>query len=291
MTETAQPASQPGVLYIVATPIGNLGDITYRAVEVLRQAGLVVVEDSRHSAKLLQHYDVNASRYVLHDHNERENSIHLVEKLQQGVDVALISDAGTPLISDPGYWLIQRAIENSIKVVPVPGPSAAITALSVSGLPSDRFCFEGFLPAKSGARQKALQALASEPRTLIFYEAPHRIIDSLGAMVDAFGSERPAVIARELTKTFETVLRGSLESLLAQVGADTNQQKGEFVVLVQGTGREPALRQTEQDALLEILLEAVPLKTAASLASRITGVKKNQLYDRALQLKHSKAGD
>jgi 16S rRNA (cytidine1402-2'-O)-methyltransferase len=283
MTKTAQN----GILYVVSTPIGNLGDITYRAVEVLRQAGLVVVEDSRHSAKLLQHYDITASRYVLHDHNERENSIHLIEKLQQGVDVALISDAGTPLISDPGYWLVQRAIENSIKVVPVPGPSAAITALSVSGLPSDRFCFEGFLPAKTGARQKMLQALTGETRTLIFYEAPHRIVDSLQDMIAVFGPIRLAVIARELTKTFETVLRGSLESLLAQVSADANQQKGEFVVLVQGVDPSQQVSQTEQDHLLAVLLEAVPVKTAASLASKISGVKKNQLYERALQLKKS----
>lgn len=281
MTKTAQN----GILYVVSTPIGNLGDITYRAVEVLRQAGLVVVEDSRHSAKLLQHYDITASRYVLHDHNERENSTHLIEKLQQGVDVALISDAGTPLISDPGYWLIQRAIENSIKVVPVPGPSAAITALSVSGLPSDRFSFEGFLPAKTGARQKTLQALTGETRTQIFYEAPHRIVDSLQDMVTVFGPARPAVIARELTKTFETVLRGSLESLLAQVQADANQQKGEFVVLVQGVDPSQQVSQTEQDHLLAVLLEAVPVKTAASLASKISGVKKNALYERALQLK------
>jgi 16S rRNA (cytidine1402-2'-O)-methyltransferase len=201
------------------------------------------------------------------------------------VDVALISDAGTPLISDPGYWLVQRAVENSIKVVPVPGPSAAIAALSVSGLPSDRFCFEGFLPAKAGARQKALQSLAGEPRTLIFYEAPHRIVDSLQDMVAVFGATRPAVVARELTKTFETVLRGSLESLLAQVSADPNQQKGEFVVLVQGIYQSQQISHTEQDHLLAVLLEAVPVKTAAALASKISGVKKNQLYDRALQLK------
>lgn len=281
MTKTAQK----GILYIVSTPIGNLGDITYRAVEVLRQAGLVVVEDSRHSAKLLQHYHVTASRYVLHDHNERENSTYLIEKLQQGENVALISDAGTPLISDPGYWLVQLAIENSIKVVPIPGPSAAVAALSVSGLPSDRFCFEGFLPPKAGARQKALQALAGESRTLIFYEAPHRIVDSLNDMVAVFGAARSAVVARELTKTFETVLRGNLEALLAQVSADPNQQKGEFVILIQGVDRTQEVSQMEQDHLLEVLLAELPVKAAASLASKISGVKKNQLYERALQLK------
>ena len=281
MTKTAQN----GILYIVSTPIGNLGDITYRAVEVLRQAGLIVVEDSRHSAKLLHHYNITASSYVLHDHNERENSVKLIEKLQQGVDVALISDAGTPLISDPGYWLIQLAIENSIKVVPIPGPSAAITALSVSGLPSDRFCFEGFLPAKSQARQKRLQELAVEPRTLIFYEAPHRILDSLKDMVVCFGPQRPAVIARELTKTFETVLRDNLDSLQSQIQIDPNQQKGEFVILVQGIEAAQRMSQTDQDRLLQVLLAELPVKQAASLASKISGVKKNQLYDRALQLK------
>ncbi|WP_455365105.1 16S rRNA (cytidine(1402)-2'-O)-methyltransferase, partial [Kaarinaea lacus] len=192
-------STQNGTLYIVATPIGNLGDITYRAVEILRQVDVIVVEDTRHSAKLLQHYNITSPKYVLHDHNEKENSSKLVEKLQQGLNLALISDAGTPLISDPGYWLVNLAIQNSIQITPVPGPSAAICALSVSGLPSDRFCFEGFLPAKTLGRQNRLQQLASESRTLIFYEAPHRILDTLRDMVQVFGSERLAVISRELT--------------------------------------------------------------------------------------------
>lgn len=282
MTKTVQA----GTLYIVSTPIGNLGDITYRAVEVMQQSDLVVVEDSRHSGTLLQRYGISTPSYVLHDHNERENSVKLIEKLQGGTDVALISDAGTPLISDPGYWLVQRAIQNSIKVVPVPGPSAAIAALSVSGLPSDRFSFEGFLPAKSLARQKRLQLLAAEQRTLIFYEAPHRILDSLRDMVQYIGPQRPAVIARELTKTFETVLRDTLSELLAQVMADPHQQKGEFVILVQGMDEAQRMALTDQDTLLQVLLAELPVKQAASLAAKISGVKKNRLYERALQLKN-----
>ena len=280
-------STQIGTLYIVATPIGNLADITYRAVEVLRQVGLIVVEDSRHSARLFQHYNITSPSYVLHDHNERENSTKLVEKLTEGTDLALISDAGTPLISDPGYWLVKLAIENSIKVVPVPGPSASISALSVSGLPSDRFCFEGFLPAKSQARQTRLQKLASESRTLIFYEAPHRILDSLNDMVTVFGADRSAVITRELTKTFETVLRASLAELLATVKSDPNQQKGEFVVLVHGVDEAETMNQTSQDDLLKLLLAELSVKSAATLASKITGVKKNRLYERALELKNS----
>jgi 16S rRNA (cytidine1402-2'-O)-methyltransferase len=277
-------STQLGTLYIVATPIGNLGDITYRAVEILRQVDLIVVEDSRHSAKLFQHYNITSPAYVLHDHNEKENSIKLIEKLQKGMNLALISDAGTPLISDPGYWLVNLAIQHLIPVVPIPGPSASVSALSVSGLPSDRFCFEGFLPAKTQARKIRLQQLMSERRTLIFYEAPHRILDSLRDMVAVFGSERHAVITRELTKTFETILRAPLAEILDIVERDANQQKGEFVILVEGAQTKVA-GEDEQDRLLGILLEAMPVKTAASIASKITGVKKNQLYERALELK------
>ena len=281
-------SAQNGTLYVVATPIGNLGDLTYRAVEVLQQVDCIIVEDTRHSAKLFQHYNISSSTYVLHDHNERENSTKLVEKLKQGEDLALISDAGTPLISDPGYWLINLAIENTIKVVPIPGPSASISALSVSGLPSDRFCFEGFLPAKQQARVDRLQLLVHESRTLIFYEAPHRILDTLRDMVTVFGAERRAVIARELTKTFETILRKPLADMLVTVEQDDNQQKGEFVVLVQGVSRTTTMEQQDQDRILVVLLEELPVKQAATLASKMTGVKKNQLYERALELKQAK---
>jgi len=279
-------STQNGTLYIVATPIGNLGDITYRAVEILQQVDLIVVEDTRHSGKLFQHYNLTSPKYVLHDHNEKENSIKLVEKLQQGLNLALISDAGTPLISDPGYWLVNLAIQNSVHVVPIPGPSAAICALSVSGLPSDRFCFEGFLPAKKLARHNRLLQLVPETRTLIFYEAPHRILDCLQDMVQVFGPERQAVISRELTKTFETILRAPLAELLLCVESDSNQQKGEFVIVVHGATETAAATQEEQDHLLLLLLEELSVKSAAALASKITGVKKNHLYERALELKN-----
>ena len=284
MTDSAQF----GTLYIVATPIGNLADMTYRAVDVLRQVGSIVVEDSRHSAKLLQHYNINAPIYVLHDHNERENSLKLIEKLRQGVDLALISDAGTPLISDPGHWLVKLAVEQSVKVVPIPGASAAIAALSVAGLPNDRFCFEGFLPAKKQARINRLESLVHESRTLIFYEAPHRIVEALSDMLGVFGGERQVVIARELTKTFETLLRGSLSDILSIVENDENQQKGEIVVLVHGAEQEAGFDEQYRDRLLELLLAELPVKKAASLASELTGIRKNQLYERALQLKESK---
>ena len=284
MTDSAQF----GTLYIVATPIGNLADMTYRAVDVLRQVGSIVVEDSRHSAKLLQHYNINAPIYVLHDHNERENSLKLIEKLRQGIDLALISDAGTPLISDPGHLLVKLAVEQSVKVVPIPGASAAIAALSVAGLPNDRFCFEGFLPAKKQARINRLESLVHESRTLIFYEAPHRIVEALSDMLGVFGGERQVVIARELTKTFETVLRGSLSDILSIVENDENQQKGEIVVLVHGAEQEAGFDEQYRDRLLELLMAELPLKKAASLASELTGIRKNQLYERALQLKESK---
>ena len=241
--------TQNGILYVVATPIGNLGDITYRGIEVLSQVDYIVVEDSRHSAKLLQHYNIRAPTHILHDHNERENSTLLVQKLRQGCHLALISDAGTPLISDPGYWLVNLAIQQGITVVPIPGPCAAIGALSVSGLPTDRFRFEGFLPVKQQARRQKLQALQKETATLVFYEAPHRILDALADMSNILGSKREAVIARELTKTFETLLRSSLGELLDQLTQDENQQKGEFVVLVHGAEPGPTMGSAEQDVI------------------------------------------
>jgi len=278
-----------GILYVVATPIGNLADMTNRGIEVLRHADYIVVEDSRHSAKLLQHYNISSPTYVLHDHNERENSTHLVQKLQQGCQVALISDAGTPLISDPGYWLVNLAISQGIKVVPVPGPSAVISALSVSGLPTDRFRFEGFLPAKAQARIQKLLALQRETATLIFYEAPHRIVDTLTNMVEVFGAERAGVITRELTKTFETVLRAPLGELLQQVKLDENQQKGELVILVHGAPPTSGFDALQVDELLASLLEELSVKKAAALAAKLTGEKKNRLYERALQLKQAQS--
>jgi len=282
--------TEQGVLFVVATPIGNLQDITYRAVEVLKQVDIIVVEDSRHSARLLQHYNIKAKTYTLHDHNERENSTKLLKKLLAGASIAIISDAGTPLVSDPGYVLVNEVIRNQVKVVPIPGPSALIGALSVAGLPTDRFCFEGFLPAKSVARLNRLKQLLVEPRTMIFYEAPHRILATLRDMVTVFSGIRQAVIARELTKTFETLQRDSLDALVEWVDQDQNQQKGEIVLLVHGAP-ERQHSDDDIDRLLSVLMADMPLKKASDLASQITGIKKNQLYQRGLALKSNASTD
>lgn len=275
-----------GVLYIVPTPIGNLGDMVPRAVEVLQTVDVIAAEDTRHSGKLLQFFQVNTPMVAYHDHSGDQRERDLLARLQAGQSVALISDAGTPLISDPGYRLVALARETGIKVVPIPGACAAIAALSASGLPSDRFSFEGFLPAKSGARKNVLQDLLEDPRTLIFYESPHRIVASLADMADVLGGERQVVLAREISKAFETFLSGPLLQVLAQVMADDNQQRGEFVLLLKGyqapqnaTGPNP-----ESCRVMRILLdEGLPLKQAATLAAQITGEKKNRLYDWALE--------
>ena len=277
---------EAGVLYIVATPIGNLGDISARAIEVLQRVDRIAAEDTRHSAALLRHFGIDTPMFALHEHNERQKVEQVLGMLQQGESLALISDAGTPLISDPGYFLVREAHRSGIRVVPVPGPSALIAALSASGLATDRFCFEGFLPAKSGARRKALVALADEPRTLAFYETPHRIEESLADMAAILGSARPATLARELTKTFETIRHATLDELAAWVVADANQRKGEFVVLVEGAhkavgGEGPA---PEACRIAEILMQELPLKQAAALAASISGEKKNALYKYLLEL-------
>ena len=277
--------SENSALYIVATPIGNLGDMSQRAVEILQQVALIAAEDTRHSARLLQHYAVSTPCVALHEHNEREQSSRLLEHLANGGSVALISDAGTPLLSDPGFHLVQQARQRGIRVIPVPGPSAVIAALSVSGLPTDCFKFVGFLPAKSAARRQRLAALAAESCTLAFYESPHRIVESLADMAGELGATRAAVLARELTKTFETVQSGTLVELGEFVAGDPHQQKGEIVVLVEGAPQVESAVDTEAERILGILLEELPLKQAAALAARITGGKKNQLYQRALAMK------
>jgi len=277
-----------GVLYVVATPIGNLGDISERAVEVLGTVDLLAVEDSRHSARLLQARGIQTPTLALHEHNESHRISHIMALLEQGKSVALISDAGTPLISDPGYGLVRQAHQQGFKVIPVPGACAAIAALSVAGLASDRFCFEGFLPAKSAARLSKLQALQAEPRTLVFYEAPHRIEESLVDMVTVFGADREATMARELTKTYETVAHSRLGSLLNLVREDADQRKGEFVLVVAGC---PATVQ-EVDAgvikMVSILLEYLPLKEVSAVAAKLTGIPKKQLYQLGLQLQGKK---
>ena len=273
-----------GALYVVATPIGNLGDISARALEVLSGAAVIAAEDTRHSGKLLHHFGVKTPTIALHDHNERAVSESIVARLQAGDAVALVSDAGTPLISDPGYHLVAQARAAGCPVVPVPGASALLAALSASGLPSDRFTFEGFLPAKAGARSAKLEALREDPRTLVFYEAPHRIEESISAMAAVFGGERSAVIARELTKTFETIHGDTLDELVKWLAADANQRKGEFVVMVGGVAAVEQLVDAEAERVLRLLLEEVSLKQATALAAKITGVKKNLLYQFALDL-------
>lgn len=273
-------------LYVVATPIGNLSDISARAVEVLKQVDLIACEDTRHSSRLLNHLNVQKPLLSYHDHNESQQTRNLIGKLQAGQSIALISDAGTPLISDPGYQLVKQAHENNIVVVPLPGPCALITALSASGLPSDRFTFEGFLPAKQQARVETLEKLRAETRTLIFYESTHRISASLDDMVKVFGADRQAVVARELTKAFETLRGDKLGSLSEWVKDDANQRKGEVVLLVRGAEAvEQDDVRVEAEKVLAVLLEELPVKQAAQLAAKITGGKKNALYQMALEMK------
>lgn len=280
---------EKGALYVVATPIGNLDDMSPRAIEVLSGVDQIAAEDTRHSKPLLLHFGINTPCQAVHEHNERIIAGKLVKRLEDGESVALISDAGTPLISDPGYHLVSAVQHAGYRIIPVPGPSAMIAALSVSGLPSDRFIFEGFLPAKSAARQRHLETLAGEPRTLIFYEAPHRILETIRDMVVVFGNGRRAVIARELTKLFETVYGGTLEHLLDWVEQDENQQKGEIVLLVHGADRAAEdVDMEEYRRILQILLEEMSLKQAVKLAVAITGIKKNLLYDLAIQIKQTK---
>lgn len=270
----------------MATPIGHLQDMTPRAVEILRKVDYIAAEDTRHSKPLLQHFLINTPLLSLHEHNERERTHELLTRLQQGQSVALISDAGTPLISDPGYFLVRETRKQGIKIVPVPGACAVIAALSVAGLATDRFIFEGFLPAKSKARLQHLMLLQAEPRTLIFYETPHRIVETLQDMETVFGSSRWAVIARELTKMYETIHHASLKELVAWVEQDENQQRGELVVLVEGA--QPAADLTKEiaaDHVLKILLAELPLKQAVELAAKLTNSRKNDLYQRALQIK------
>lgn len=277
-----------GILYVVATPIGNLDDISARAIQVLGHVARIAAEDTRHSARLLQHLGINTHLVAVHDHNEAGKTQHLINQLLAGEDLALISDAGTPLISDPGYRLVAAAHEADIKVVPIVGACAAIGALSAAGLPSDRFTFEGFLSAKTTARQVQLQALANETRTLIFYEAPHRILECVQDMRAIFGADRRVVLARELTKTFETIKQKTLAELCDFVEADTNQQRGEIVLVVEGAPADSGLTaQAEVDALLLKLLKYLPVKPCAQLAAELTGHKKNALYDRALVLQQS----
>ncbi|MEQ9463012.1 MAG: 16S rRNA (cytidine(1402)-2'-O)-methyltransferase [Haliea sp.] len=274
-------------LYVVATPIGNLGDISQRALAVMAAADLVAAEDTRHTSRLLQHFNVDVPLQAYHDHSDARAQARIMACLAANGIVVLVSDAGTPLISDPGYRLVREAQQHGFRVVPIPGACAAIAALSASGLPTDRFLFEGFLPAKAGARAARLQSLSAETATLVFYEAPHRVVETLEAMVEAFGADREALLARELTKTFETLRRAPLAELAAFVAADSNQQRGEIVLAVSGQrGRDQEGELSDETArLLQRLAVELPAKRAAAVVADLTGLRKKALYDYLLGLK------
>jgi 16S rRNA (cytidine1402-2'-O)-methyltransferase len=272
-------------LYVVATPIGNFGDMSQRAVDVLQNVDLIAAEDTRHSQRLLQFFAINTPSMSYHEHSD-ERALHRIGGcLEGGGSVALVSDAGTPLISDPGYRLVRYAQDCGFAVHPVPGTCAAVAALSVSGLPTDRFLFEGFLPAREGARINRLKSLASEAVTLIFYEAPHRVDAALHSMVEVFGEEREAALAREITKTYETIRRGSLAELATFVRSDSDQQKGEIVLIVAGKSKLEQSVDADTSKLLLRLSQELPAKQAAAVVADCTGLRKNKLYEHLLSLK------
>ena len=273
-----------GTLYIVATPIGNLQDITQRALAIFAEVDLIAAEDTRHSGLLLSHYGIKKPFFALHDHNEQQKADLLVEKLRAGTNIALISDAGTPLISDPGFHLVRKCRQAGIKVAPLPGACAAITALCASGIASDRFCFEGFLPAKSKARRDRLQNLQKEDRSLIFYESTHRILDTLADVEELFGAERYVVLAREITKTWETISGDSVGNLRRWLSEDANRTKGEMVLIVEGcieTGETEF--SPEVGKALKLIAAELPLKKAAAIVAELYGYKKNALYQFGLE--------
>jgi len=272
-----------GTLFVVATPIGNLEDLTPRARQTLESVDLIAAEDTRHTGRLLSHFAIKTPTKALHEHNEEQMAERLVAALQKGQSIALVSDAGTPLVSDPGYRLVRAAHANGITVAPVAGASAVTAALSVAGLPTDRFCFEGFLPAKQKARRDRLAALAREPRTIVIYESVHRIHDCLLDLVDRFGAARPAFIGRELTKLHEQCVHATLGELLQQVGDESIIGKGEFVIVVAGAADEPS-SLIDADLLLAELANKLPAKDIARLVARVTGARRNDLYKRLLEL-------
>lgn len=281
-----QSNNQNGTLYIVATPIGNLSDITAHAIDCLKNVDIIACEDTRTSSKLFQHFNIHNHSIAYHDHNADSQTAKLIEWLQSGKNIALISDAGTPLISDPGFKLVKSCHNNGIKVSPVAGACAATMALSVAGLPSDKFYFYGFLPAKTTGRQNELAKLKDMTATLIFYEAPHRIVDCVHDMIKLLGGEREVTFCREMSKTFETIYHGTLSDLSNFIQSDNHQQKGEMVLVLAGANKADD-DETKHDDLLKRLLQDLSVKKAAQLASDITGMKKNALYGRALQLQQS----
>ncbi|SVA64844.1 uncharacterized protein METZ01_LOCUS117698 [marine metagenome] len=274
-----------GTLYIVATPIGNLDDITFRAFEVLKSVDFVLAEDTRHSKTLLSHLDISKPIRAFHEHNEREKTKAIISEIYSGKSIALISDAGTPLISDPGYFLVAQAKKEGLKVVPIPGPTALITALSASGLASDSFTFLGFLPSKQTARIKLLIGLAGRTETIIFYESPKRVLATLTDMQTIFGDSREVCLAKELTKAFETIHTGSIPNLIEYLTIDQNHQKGEFVILISATNKiDLAEAEIQLDSLLPILCAEMGASKAAKIAAKITGIDKKKCYKRAIDL-------
>ncbi len=274
----------PGTLYVVATPIGNLADLTPRAREALAGVALIAAEDTRHTRQLLQSCGIETALTSLHEHNEAQKSEELVARLAQGDSIALVSDAGTPLVSDPGFDLVAAARQRGIAVVAIPGACAAIAALCVAGLPTNRFAFEGFLPAKSAARSERLAQLAREERTLIFYEAPHRLAEVLRDMARLLGAERRASISRELTKRFETTYSGTLAELSEAAERDSDMTRGEIVIVVSGAPAASAALKLDAETLLRALLEELPPSQAAKIAAHLTGAKRSDLYEAALRM-------
>jgi 16S rRNA (cytidine1402-2'-O)-methyltransferase len=277
-----------GTLYVVATPIGNLSDLSPRACDILKNCDLIAAEDTRHTGILLKHFQIGTPQLSLHEHNEGARALEIIARLREGKSVALVSDAGTPAISDPGFELVRAAAAAGINIVAVPGPCAAIAALSIGALPTDRFCFEGFLPARGAARLARLKSLEREARTLVIYESPHRVRETLEDCVAAFGEARAAAAVREATKLHETTYRGSLQALLDKSRTDADFSRGEIVLLIGGAPQaagEDSEAKAQLDKVLVMLLAELPLKQAARLAAQITGARDNEAYKRALQLK------
>lgn len=283
-------SGKKGRLYVIATPIGNLDDITLRAIKLLQEVDVIAAEDTRHSKTLLRHFGINTPMLPLHEHNEERQVPRLIQKLDDGQSIGLISDAGTPLISDPGFRLVRAAHESGHVPVPVPGASAMLAMLSTAGIPADHFVFEGFPPARSAARRACFEKLAKQTRSLVFYESSHRIMDSLKDMVSVFGTERPCSVGRELTKKYESIYRGSLQSVVDELQADEQQQRGEFVIVVQGADDDSEKDVQAAQGIMDVLCEELPLSQAASLAARISGVRKKLLYGYGLARKDDGTG-
>ena len=283
-------SERAGTLYVVATPIGHLGEFTPRAREILGQVSVIAAEDTRHTGQLLKHFGIETALISLHEHNEARRADELVERLARGESIALVSDAGTPLISDPGFDLVAAARARGIRVTAIPGPCAAVAALSIAGLPTDRFVFEGFLPAKAGARRARLETLRDEQRTLVFYEGPHRLKDVLYDLQEIFGAERRAVVCRELTKHFETTYSGTLADLVRMSSEDPDMSRGEIVLLVSGNPKEANVTAFGAEQLLRALLEELTPSQAAKIAAKLTGEKRGELYERAVAMREGRGG-